>query len=101
MSTNLTGTLVPLPAPLRILAAAALAAVGVFPPPPGPEELDTQCCTALFLPHDAEELDAFTLGMWQQCGDDPGHDGPAHDSGEFSWADGGPGTVPARPAREA
>ncbi|MEU6332828.1 hypothetical protein ABZ851_37125 [Streptomyces sp. NPDC047049] len=125
MSTNATVTPVPLPAPLRILgddeyeravkaavradrsigrataveiADAVLAEVGLFPPPLEPAELDSECCTAQCLPFDAETCDAYTFGTWQQCGDEPGHPGDDHDNGEFSWSDGQPGTVPARPA---
>ena len=115
---------VPLPAPLRILdpdaydravtaadvvtrrrgagggvvwelTAAILTAVGVFPPPPETDELDAECCTAVFLAWEAEAVDADLLGTWQQCGDEPGHDGIEHDNGDFAWRDGQPGTVPA------
>ncbi|MGO4747310.1 hypothetical protein AB4212_01465, partial [Streptomyces sp. 2MCAF27] len=117
-------TPVPLPAPLRILdadeygravhaareagrrdavgrttaaemTAAALAAVGLFQPPPDAEELDAECCTALCLAWEAEAVDPHFFGEWNQCGDEPGHDGDDHDNGEFSWSDGLPGTVPA------
>ncbi|MEU5959261.1 hypothetical protein [Streptomyces sp. NPDC047525] len=75
-----------------------LAAIGVFLPPLDPEP-DT--CTALYLPHRADQVTADVLGVWQQCADEPGHD-PAdvHDSGEFEWRDGDMGAVPARPADE-
>ncbi|WP_331719465.1 hypothetical protein [Streptomyces sp. NBC_01174] len=69
-----------------------LAAVGVFIPAPEPEP-DT--CAALYLPHDIEEFGPDTLGVWQQCADDPGHDGAAHDNGEVTWRDAMPGAVPA------
>lgn len=124
MSTP-TVTPVPLPAPLRILtddeydravsaaqgagrrdrvggvtatemADAALIAVGLFPPPPNPTELDTEYCTALCLPWEAEAVDPEWHGQWQQCGDEPGHVGNDHDNGEFGWSDGEPGTLPAR-----
>lgn len=129
MSTNPTVTPVPLPAPLRILddaeydqavtaareagrrdnvgtvtaedmASAALIAVGLFPPP-DTEQLDTDCCTAQLLPWESEAVDVNSLGVWQQCGDEPGHDGDDHDNGEFSWSDGQPGTVPALPGTKA
>ncbi|MGW5336234.1 hypothetical protein [Streptomyces bauhiniae] len=119
-------TPVPLPAPLRILgadeydravtaarqagrrdrvgsataedlASAALAAVGLFPPPPDDEELDAELCTALCVAWEVEAVDPESLGEWRQCGDEPGHEGGGHDDGEFSWDDGMPGTVPARP----
>ncbi|TLQ38830.1 hypothetical protein [Streptomyces marianii] len=118
---------VPLPAPLRILdadeygraidaareagrrdgvgwktaeemAAAALVAAGLFPPPPDAEELEAECCTALSVAWEAEAVDPHSLGEWNQCGDEPGHDGDDHDNGEFAWSDGMPGTVPARTA---
>jgi hypothetical protein len=127
MSTNVTATPVPLPAPLRILSAdeydaavkaavraarsvkratvaeianAVLAEVGLFSPPDEPDELDPEFCTSQCLPFDAEEAAAGMLGVWQQCGDEPGHDGNGHDSGEFSWTDGMPGTVPAQQTQE-
>ncbi|MFD9151269.1 hypothetical protein ACFWDF_29140 [Streptomyces diastaticus] len=115
---------VPLPAPLRILGAheygravtaareagrrdrvgqttavelarAALVAVGLFPPPPDVDELDADTCTALCVAWEAEAVDPRSLGEWHQCGDESGHDGDAHDNGEFSWSDGEAGTVPA------
>ncbi|MFF4709578.1 hypothetical protein [Streptomyces sp. NPDC001297] len=121
--SNPTVTPVPLPAPLRILQPdeydravkagvraarstgratvqeitdAVLAELGLFSPPIEPDELDPECCTAQSLPYDPEECDVYTLGQWQQCGDEPGHDGDNHDNGEFGWSDGQPGTVPAR-----
>ncbi|MDX3434408.1 hypothetical protein PV664_37070 [Streptomyces sp. ME01-18a] len=72
--------------------AETLAAIGVFTPAPEPEP-DT--CTALYLPHDTEEFGPDVFGAWQQCGDDPGHDGTDHDSGEVRWNDLLPGAVPA------
>jgi len=113
---------VPLPAPLRILhtdeydrvvkagvraarsverattleiAEAVLAEVGLFPPPVEPADLDSGYCTAQSLPFEAEACDAHSFGQWQQCGDEPGHDGDEHDNGDFSWSDGQPGTMPA------
>ncbi|MEV0012879.1 hypothetical protein [Streptomyces sp. NPDC047973] len=68
-----------------------LAAVGVFTPAPEPEP-DT--CAALYLPHDIAKFGPDTLGIWQQCGEDPGHDGD-HDNGEMGWGDRMPGAVPA------
>ncbi|MFD9850547.1 hypothetical protein [Streptomyces parvus] len=69
-----------------------LAAVGVFIPAPDPEP-DT--CTARYLPHDADEFGPDILGVWQQCEDDPGHEGDRHESGEVSWPDEYPGALPA------
>ncbi|MEU5547936.1 hypothetical protein AB0G85_37465 [Streptomyces sioyaensis] len=45
-----------------------------------------------------EEATSDMLGVWQQCGDEAGHDGDEHDNGEFTWADGQPGAIPARTA---
>ncbi|WP_158713521.1 hypothetical protein [Streptomyces sp. NRRL F-525] len=81
------------------IAYDALAAAGVFnqPPEPSPDE-----CTALYLPYDAQEFGADgLLGVWQQCGGEPGHDGDEHDNGEVIWHDGRPGAVPARPVAAA
>ncbi|WP_330346641.1 hypothetical protein OG858_47430 (plasmid) [Streptomyces europaeiscabiei] len=79
------------------MVSAALATAGVFIPAPAPESLDTECCTALYLPWEPEAATAETLGVWQQCGDEPGHDdADGHDNGEFTWVDGRPGTVPAQ-----
>ncbi|MBK6018839.1 hypothetical protein [Streptomyces sp. MBT53] len=121
--TSPTVTPVPLLAPLRILQAdeydravkagvraarsvsratveevtgAVLAEVGLFSPPIEPDELDPEFCTAQCLPFDPETCDTYSLGQWQQCGDEPGHAGDGHDNGDFSWSDGQPGTVPAR-----
>ncbi|MEU2740936.1 hypothetical protein ABZ656_37745 [Streptomyces sp. NPDC007095] len=77
------------------MVTAALAVAGVFTPPPALASLDPECCTALCLPYDAEQFDAEMFGVWQQCGEDPGHDGD-HE-GDVGWADGLPGTMPARP----
>ncbi|MFJ8166520.1 hypothetical protein ACIRBY_37150 [Streptomyces sp. NPDC096136] len=69
-----------------------LAAIGVFAPAPHPNP-DT--CTALYLPTDHEEFDRHVFAQWQQCTDEPGHDGDEHDNGEVNWADGMPGAIPA------
>ncbi|MGW2793596.1 hypothetical protein ACWC9H_27205 [Streptomyces sp. NPDC001251] len=71
-----------------------LAALRVFTPPLDP---DPDSCTALYLPTDPDEYDADTLGYWQQCADEPGHDGDDHDSGDASWTDNDPHTRPAAP----
>lgn len=76
----------------------ALAAAGVFLPPDAP---DPDMCTARYLPHWPEEAAGGMLGVWQQCADEPGHDGTDHDSGEFCWSDGDTGTLPALPAEDA
>lgn len=72
----------------------ALAAVGVFicAPEPDPGE-----CAALYLPH-TDDVSRGMRGVWQQCADEPGHDGE-HDNGEFTWRDDHPGAVPARPGK--
>ncbi|MFD4021193.1 hypothetical protein [Streptomyces sindenensis] len=72
------------------IAYDALAAAGVFNEPPQPEP-DT--CTAQYLPHDPDAYEPDMLGVWQQCEDDPGHDG-RHDAGEASWPEGAPGSIP-------
>lgn len=79
------------------MARAMLAAVGVFTPAPEPEP---DACTAMYLPHDAEEFGPDLLGQWQQCADEAGHDG-RHDNGEVSWRDDLPGALPARTEGEA
>ncbi|MFD7539902.1 hypothetical protein [Streptomyces sp. NPDC059819] len=68
-----------------------LAAIGVFTPTPnqGPAT-----CTVLYLPTEPEELDAGTLGVWQQCADESGRDGDEHDSGIMNWSDHLPGAPP-------
>ncbi|MFB7012339.1 MULTISPECIES: hypothetical protein [unclassified Streptomyces] len=71
--------------------------MGLFPPPPDEDELDAEFCTSLSVAWEAEAVDPRSLGEWRQCGDEPGHDGDEHDDSEFSWSDGMPGTVPARP----
>ncbi|MEU1121848.1 MULTISPECIES: hypothetical protein [unclassified Streptomyces] len=81
------------------ISFSALAAAGQFLPPPDPES-DT--CSALHLPHQANEVTADVLGVWQQCADEPGHHGHYHESdgGELGWNDGDLGAVPARPVDE-
>ncbi|GAA0439309.1 hypothetical protein GCM10010357_70920 [Streptomyces luteireticuli] len=79
------------------MVSAALAAVGVFEPPPHPDSLEPDNCTALFLP--PAESGSSLFGAWQQCVTEPGHAGPWHDCGPVSWQDGQPGTLPARPPR--
>ncbi|MGW3091728.1 hypothetical protein [Streptomyces sp. NPDC001108] len=74
-----------------------LASVGVFLPAPTP---DTDTCTALYLPHDPDEYGAELLGEWQQCEDEPGHEGTFHESGNTGWPEGAAGSVPARTADE-
>lgn len=69
-----------------------LAAIGVFIPAP---DAEAHTCTARYLPHDAAQFDVDILGVWQQCADDPGHDGTEHDSGDLSWSDEHPGALPA------
>lgn len=73
------------------IAFDSLAAAGVFNQPPAP---DPDTCTAQYLPHDPEQFEADTLGVWQQCQDGPGH-GADHDSGDTSWSDSTPGSLPA------
>ncbi|MGW2724907.1 hypothetical protein [Streptomyces sp. NPDC001492] len=81
------------------IADDTLAAVGVFNQPPTPDPGE---CTAQYLPHDADEFgESGLLGVWQQCADEPGHDGDEHDNGEVTWRDTYPGALPARPAKEA
>ncbi|MFH8350226.1 hypothetical protein [Streptomyces sp. NPDC018045] len=80
------------------ISCDALAAAGIFLPPPGPAP-DT--CGARYLPHDAEEFGPELLGQWQQCTDEPGHPGHEHAAGDTEWDDGDPGAVPARPQTEA
>ncbi|MGX1976859.1 hypothetical protein [Streptomyces kronopolitis] len=77
------------------IAHDALAAAGVFNQPPEPEPDE---CTAMFLPHQREQVTSDMLGVWQQCGDAPGHPDDEHDNGEFTWADRMPGALPARTA---
>ncbi|WP_125264861.1 hypothetical protein [Streptomyces alboflavus] len=79
------------------ISYSALAAAGQFVQPPDPEP-DT--CTALYLPHQAAAVTADILGVWQQCGDDPGHGGDDHDSGDFGWSDSDTGALPAHTADE-
>ncbi|MBH1934102.1 hypothetical protein I5Q34_07305 [Streptomyces sp. AV19] len=66
------------------VVAAVLAAAGVLTPPPRPDALDPDTCTALF-PDDH--------GYWLQCQEDPGHPGH-HNDGEFDWTDAHPDAVP-------
>ncbi|MGW1839620.1 hypothetical protein [Streptomyces sp. NPDC002067] len=77
---------------------ATLAAAGVFLPAPEP---DPDTCPARFLPYDGEDFGADMHGEWQQCADEPGHDGDSHDSGEIGWSDGAPGALPATAGGEA
>ncbi|MYV63866.1 hypothetical protein GTW37_36700 [Streptomyces sp. SID4931] len=72
------------------IAYDALAAAGVFNEPPQP---DPDTCTAQFLPHNSDAFEPDVLGVWQQCEDDPGHDG-RHDSGDTNWLDGAFGSIP-------
>ncbi|ONI48513.1 hypothetical protein [Streptomyces sp. IB2014 011-1] len=72
----------------------ALATAGVFNEPLSP---DPDTCTAQYLPHDPAEFDADTLGVWQQCDEEPGHDDD-HDSGEIGWPEGAPGSLPPKAA---
>lgn len=69
-----------------------LAVAGCFVQPPEP---DPDTCTALFLPHQREQVTPELLGVWQQCTDDVAHD-PAdgHNNEAFSWRDGEMGAVP-------
>ncbi|MGW2793594.1 hypothetical protein ACWC9H_27195 [Streptomyces sp. NPDC001251] len=112
----------PLPAPMRVMSAQearrvhdavraaarrrqvtasaadevsydALAAAGVFLAPDPLDDPDL--CTARYLPHDPDEFGPDLLGVWQQCADEPGHDGDDHDTGELNWRDGMPGAIPA------
>uniref|UniRef100_UPI003F4969C4 hypothetical protein n=1 Tax=unclassified Streptomyces TaxID=2593676 RepID=UPI003F4969C4 len=71
----------------------ALAAAGLFLPPPDP---DPDTCGALYLPHEIGAFEPDMLGQWQQCEDEPGHPGDEHTSGDTEWDDGRPGAVPAR-----
>ncbi|MEU5959260.1 hypothetical protein [Streptomyces sp. NPDC047525] len=73
----------------------ALAAAGVFVPPPAPEP---GTCTAQFLPTNAREHGPGTLGVWQACVIEPRHEGSQHTSGTVGWHDSNPGAVPANPA---
>ncbi|MFJ2110781.1 hypothetical protein ACIOEX_02440 [Streptomyces sp. NPDC087850] len=68
-----------------------LAAIGVFTPAP---DIEPFTCTARFVPNDAEQYEPDMLGVWQQCQDEPGHEGTDHDSGDLSWADDMPGALP-------
>ncbi len=75
----------------------SLAVLGVFTPP---IDADPEYCTALYLPTDPEAFGADMLGHWQQCADEPGHDGDDHDSGNTSWSDGDPNTIPSTAAQD-
>ncbi|MGW1666466.1 hypothetical protein [Streptomyces microflavus] len=72
------------------IAYDALAAAGIFN---GPSQVDPDTCTAQYLPHDPDAFGPDMLGVWQQCADDPGHDG-RHDNGEANWSEGAPGSIP-------
>ncbi|MFZ3569258.1 hypothetical protein ACNYS0_20110 [Streptomyces sp. BH034] len=53
---------------------ATLAAVGILPPPPAP---DDETCPAMFPDPD---------GAWWQCAEEPGHDTTdGHDAGDWAW----------------
>jgi hypothetical protein len=81
------------------IVSAALAAVGVFSPIPVPESLEPSC-TALYLPNVPDQFDASIFGEWQQCADEPGHEGDYHENPDVGWSDGSPGSVPAGAADE-
>lgn len=78
------------------MVRAALAVAGVFTPAPALESLDAEYCTALFVPWETEAHAPDYPGEWQQCGDEPGHEGTTHSNGQHAWKDAQPGTLPAR-----
>jgi hypothetical protein len=71
---------------LNAIVAGALASAGLLCPPPEPQGMDGQVCTAQ-VP-DSE-------GEWRQCRLRP-HAGDEHDAGGWQWTDSCPNAIPAR-----